>query len=94
MKSDHLYLDFIVRSTGLIESYIKDIDNPLDTPLIRDAVLRNLQITAQAALSLSDGFKLRHPAVDWRGLRSFRNILVHDYLDVDLSHVYRALDVS
>ena len=30
--------------------------------------------------------------VDWKGLAGFRNVLVHDYLGVDLEHVYRAVE--
>ena len=33
-----------------------------------------------------------HPDVDWKGLAGFRNVLVHDYLGVDLELVYRAVE--
>jgi uncharacterized protein with HEPN domain len=32
------------------------------------------------------------PAVDWKGLAGFRNVLVHDYLGVDLELVHRAVE--
>ena len=94
MKSDHLHLDFIARGMQQIETYTAGREDPLSEPLIRDAVLRNLQIIAQAAISLTEEFKARHPSIDWRGLRAFRNILVHDYMEVDITLVYRALERS
>jgi uncharacterized protein with HEPN domain len=36
--------------------------------------------------------KASQPSVDWKGLAGFRNVLVHDYLGVDLELVYRAVD--
>lgn len=41
---------------------------------------------------LSQELKDRHPEVDWRGLAGFRNILVHDYLGIDLEIVWELVD--
>ena len=41
---------------------------------------------------LSEGVKASQPSVDWKGLAGFRNVLVHDYLGVDLELVYRAVE--
>ena len=30
--------------------------------------------------------------MDWNGLAGFRNVLVHDYLGIDLELVYRAVE--
>ena len=43
-------------------------------------------------VGLADAVKARHPDVDWPGLAGFRNVLVHDYLGVDLELVYRAVE--
>jgi uncharacterized protein with HEPN domain len=37
---------------------------------------------AESATQLSDGIKGRHKDVDWRGIRGFRNIVVHGYVNV------------
>jgi len=41
---------------------------------------------------LSESVKGLHPGVDWKRLAGFRNVLVHDYLAVDLEYVYRAVE--
>jgi uncharacterized protein with HEPN domain len=41
---------------------------------------------------LSEAIKDAHADVDWKGLAGFRNVLVHDYLGVDLDLVYRAVE--
>ncbi len=51
-------------------------------PLLQGALLWRLQTVAESAVQLSDGIKSRHQDIDWRGIRGFRNIVVHGYVDV------------
>jgi uncharacterized protein with HEPN domain len=37
---------------------------------------------------LSEILKARHPEIDWRRIAAFRNVLVHDYLGIDLGRVW------
>jgi uncharacterized protein with HEPN domain len=88
VKDDRLYLIHIGECIARIESYItgrKDVF--LASTLIQDAVLRNLQTLAESTQRISDSAKAKHPEVDWYKIAGFRNVLVHDYLGVDL---YRA----
>ena len=39
----------------------------------------------ECARQISEPLKTGHPEVDWRGILGFRNVLVHDYLAVDLN---------
>jgi len=52
--------------------------------LIQDAVIRNLQTMAESAQRLSDSAKALAPELPWRAISGFRNVLVHDYLGLDL----------
>jgi uncharacterized protein with HEPN domain len=60
--------------------------------LIQDGVIRNLQTLAEASQYLSESVKASQSTVDWKGLAGFRNVLVHDYLGIDLELVYRAAE--
>jgi len=93
MKDDGLYRIHIQECLARIESYTKDIEFETfsRTPLIQDAVLRNLQIMAESTQRLSEDFKKTHPAIDWRKISGLRNILVHDYLGIDLETVWNIL---
>ncbi|MDH4161524.1 MAG: DUF86 domain-containing protein [Nitrospirota bacterium] len=33
-------------------------------------------------------FKLKHPEIDWRNISGFRNVVVHDYLGIDVEQVW------
>jgi uncharacterized protein with HEPN domain len=46
---------------------------------------------AESSQRLSQTQKDRHPEIDWTALAGLRNVLVHDYLGVDLDQVYRAI---
>ncbi len=56
--------------------------------MVQGAVLRNLQIMAESSKRISEGTKALEPAVDWPAIAGFRNVLVHDYLGVDLEEVW------
>ena len=93
MKDDRVYLGHILRCISRIEEYTRGGRDTFSTShLIQDGVIRNLQTLAESSQRLSDAVKGRYPAVDWKGLAGFRNVLVHDYLGVDLDYVYRAVE--
>lgn len=48
--------------------------------VLYDAVLRNLQTLSEATQLLPENKKSAWPAIPWREISGFRNILVHNYL--------------
>ena len=64
----------------------------MGSSMVQDAVIRNLQVLAESTQRLSDDFKARHPHVDWRALAGFRNVLVHEYLGVDIDRVWQIVE--
>jgi uncharacterized protein with HEPN domain len=56
--------------------------------LIQDAVIRNLQTMAESAQRLSDSSKALAPELPWRAISGFRNVVVHDYLGLDLDAIW------
>jgi uncharacterized protein with HEPN domain len=56
--------------------------------MIQDAVLRNLHTLTESTQRLSDAAKEAHPEVDWQGVARFRNVIVHDYLGIDLARIW------
>ena len=88
MKDDSLYLRHILESIRRIEENAgPGREQFMASHTIQDAVLRNLHTMSESTQRLSDGLKARYPAVEWRRVAAFRNVLVHDYLGVDLERV-------
>ncbi|OGN92342.1 MAG: hypothetical protein A2Y88_03400 [Chloroflexi bacterium RBG_13_48_10] len=93
MKDDKLYLIHVQECIQRIEKYtLGGKMEFMQQDLIQDAVIRNLQVLAESSQRISDERKLNHPEVDWLALSGFRNILVHDYLGVDLEMVWNIID--
>jgi uncharacterized protein with HEPN domain len=94
MKDDMLYLIHISECIDRIERYVGEggREGFMDSTLTQDAVLRNLQTMAESTQRLSDASQSAHPEIEWRKISGFRNVLVHDYLSVDLERVWLVID--
>jgi uncharacterized protein with HEPN domain len=93
VRDDRLYLINIKEAVDRIQHYVEDGREAFSTStLIQDAVLRNFQTIGQSAGRISDDLRKRHSDVDWRGIVGFRNVLVHDYLGVDLDRVWQVVE--
>lgn len=49
----------------------------------RMAMERRIQLIGEAARGVSEAFRQAHPEIPWRGMIAQRNVLVHEYGDVD-----------
>lgn len=60
--------------------------------MVQDAIVRNLQTLSESTQRLSDKTKQKRPLVDWRAIAGFRNVVVHDYLGVDLERIWHIVE--
>ena len=65
-----------------------DFASFMQNTLVQDAVLRNLQVLAESTQRLSEDFKMHHSEIEWYKIAGLRNILVNDYLGIDLETVW------
>ncbi len=93
MKDDGLYLLHIKECTRRIEAYSSEGRQAFfsDTKT-QDAVIRNLQILSESTKRLSEALKKEHPDIDWKNIAAFRNVVVHDYLGVDLNLIWHIVE--
>ncbi|MFB3921020.1 MAG: DUF86 domain-containing protein [Terriglobia bacterium] len=93
MKDDRLYLIHIIECIGRVEEYTREGKEAFtrDTKT-QDAVLRNLQTLAESTQHLSPALKTAHPEIAWERLAGFRNVLVHDYLGINLVRVWEIIE--
>jgi len=89
MKDDTVYLQHILESIRRIEENVAEgQDRFLASHTLQDAVLRNLQTMSESTQRLSEDLKAAHPEVEWHRIAAFRNVLVHDYLGLDVERVW------
>lgn len=88
-KDDTVYLRHILECLRRIAEDIREgRERFMESHTLQDAVLRNLQVMAESTQRLSETTKATQPDVEWRKIAAFRNILVHDYLGIDLDTVW------
>ncbi len=86
-----LLVEDIIDSANKIIEYTRNLsfeDFTKDSKTT-DAVIRNFEITGEAANRLPEDFKDQHSNINWHRIRGFRNRIVHDYFGIDYSIVWK-----
>jgi uncharacterized protein with HEPN domain len=92
MRRERLYLADIVDTADQIAAFLVECDRSRfdASDLVQSAVMQKLSVIGEAATHVSADLRLKYPAVPWRNVISFRNILVHSYFGVDWDVVWEA----
>jgi uncharacterized protein with HEPN domain len=86
---DQVYLQHILDAIEKIESYSAiGREVFIANSHWQDAVIRQLEIIGEATKRLSDGLRQRYDEVPWRRIAGLRDVLIHDYMGVDLVAVW------
>jgi uncharacterized protein with HEPN domain len=96
MESDQVgRLRDILEASHLIGSYVKDTpeaDFQADKQK-QDAVVRRIEIIGEAAAHLSEETRRAVPDLPFRKMRGMRNIVAHDYANVNLNIVWQVATI-
>ena len=60
----------------------------LESILLQSAVERQLEILGEAARRMSEGFRQEHPEIPWTSIIGQRNVIAHQYDDVNLEQLW------
>lgn len=89
MREDKVYLKHIAECIRRIEENTsKGREEYLRSHTLQDAILRNLHTMSEATQRLSSGTKDKHPEVEWSRIGALRNVVVHNYLGIDLGIIW------
>lgn len=92
-KTPNIFLLHIKDAIEQIEKYIAGYSYKqfAEDEKTQDAVIRQLEIIGEATTNLEDTFKQENSGIPWREVADFRNVLAHEYWDVDLEIVWKAI---
>jgi uncharacterized protein with HEPN domain len=92
VKDDALYLHHMLERCRRISRFIRPGKEAfMRSEELQDAVIRNVEVIGEAAKRVSPETRDSLASLDWRAICGMRDVLIHDYIGVDLDEVW---DVS
>ncbi len=86
---DLIYLQDIFERIVRIEIYTASGRTAfLENAMIQDAVIRNFEVIGEATKRLSPEIRQAYPDVPWRQIAGLRDVLIHNYGQVDLLEIW------
>ena len=88
-------IQLIIESIEKIQTYISAFSNAADfyqDGMAFDAVLMNFINIGEMVDRLTDDFREKHNDIPWHKIKSFRNIIAHDYFGVDADEVWQIVN--
>ncbi|HYD65694.1 DUF86 domain-containing protein [Azospirillum sp.] len=93
MNPDVAYLEHIAEAIRRIQTYTTGGRRAFEADLLtQDGVIRNLEVIGEATRRLSANLRRRYPEVPWQRMAAMRDVLIHNYLGVDLRLVWDAVE--
>ncbi len=92
-RDEKLFIYDIKESVDAILSYIDkiDFDEFKNDRKTYSAVIREFEIIGEATKHLSEETINRYQEIEWRDIKDFRNLLVHEYFGVDFEIVWNTI---
>lgn len=86
----------ILMAAKLIQEFAKGIDkNTFYDDLMRQsAIIRQLEIMGEATKRLSSDLRDSYSEIPWRKIAGMRDILIHNYEEVDLDEVWNVAIIA
>ena len=90
---DILKVKDVLHAIQLIESFVTGESLPgfIKSDLKQSAVIRQFEIIGEAGTKISAQTQAAFPDVPWRSIKSFRNLLIHEYFKVDAGEVWATI---
>jgi uncharacterized protein with HEPN domain len=94
MSRDQAAIVDIIESIKLIFHYTDQVDQKTLAINIekQDAILHRIAIIGEATKRLSKDFREQHSTIPWKKIAGMRDIITHDYDEVDLTEIWTVIN--
>ncbi|MEO6324254.1 MAG: HepT-like ribonuclease domain-containing protein [Thermoanaerobaculia bacterium] len=96
-RGSELYLSDAASAIAAIREYLAGepvAARLLASPMVRDAVVRNIEVIGEAIKHLPEELTALQQHVDWGGWARLRDVLAHQYFGVDIELLADALETE
>ena len=89
-RNASVYLEDILEAVEKIKAYTRgqSLTTLLEDPLRADALVFNLLVIGEAAGYVPKDLRSNYPEVPWRQIVGLRNVIAHQYFQIDLEIVW------
>lgn len=89
----HAYLRHMKDAAEAVSTYasIHNFDQFAISEWDQAAAIRNLEIIGEAATNISVEYRKEHSTISWQDIIDFRNVAIHDYMEVDINIVWNII---
>lgn len=93
-RRDHrVYLQDILIAIQRIRDYTPHgEDDFFHSGVVQDAIIRQVSIIGEAASKLPSTVKAMRPDVPWKQIIGMRNIVIHDYSEINLGRMWATVE--
>ena len=92
MKDARLLIEHIRVAMRFIVMHVKSKDALAHDLVLRYAVERNFEIIGEATKRLPDSLREQHPDIPWREMAGMRDMIIHQYDEIDIDEVWTAIE--
>lgn len=90
---DKQRLQHILKAILELEAFTDGVTYPefCINRMMQQACVSNFGIIGEATNHLSSELKSKYDTIDWSGVKSFRNVIVHEYFKIDIQVVWQVI---
>jgi uncharacterized protein with HEPN domain len=96
MPRDRAYLLDILEAARLALAYVRGVSQEafLQDTQLQDSVIRRMEVIGEAARRVSAATQQTLPGIPWAEMIGMRNLMIHEYDDIDLEIVWDTVQQS
>lgn len=89
-RSVRLFLEDMLEAMAKVQRYSAGMDQAgfNADELVRDAIIRNIEIIGEVARQLPQEFRDKHKEIPWHRMIGLRNIVTHAYFGIDTTIIW------